>query len=108
MANASTISSMKKIVLLSLVLGCIAPLYAGGRPLLNTELGYRTLKQGMKGNDVTALIVLLNEHGFEVTTKKHHKFNRKVRHSIERFQASKGLPVTGIANQATIYYLKYE
>lgn len=73
------------------------------------ELGSRTLKVGMEGEDVAELIRLLIKHGYIqerlVTSKE--KFTVEVENALKRFQKTNNMNETGIADPPTIVLLRF-
>lgn len=70
-------------------------------------LGSRTLKTGMRGEDVSKLQQLLKNIGYFNTDVTGY-YGNMTRNSVINFQAAHGLTRDGIAGSNTIYKLKYE
>lgn len=76
------------------------------------DLGMRTLKNSIKGTDVTALVNLLTKAGFApdptkiVMTNGKTVFTRDIEIAVKLFQAYNGLSVTGSADEETIKALR--
>lgn len=67
-------------------------------------MGNRTLKQGMRGDDVRELQLALNRHGFKLAVDGH--FGSKTRQAVEAFQRANGLQADGIAGKQTFAALQ--
>lgn len=70
-------------------------------------LGSRTLKTGMRGEDISELQRLLKRIGYFHTDITRY-YGNETRSSVINFQAANGLTKDGIAGPSTIYRLKYE
>jgi len=68
------------------------------------ELGYRTLKEGMQGDDVTLLQNVLKTQGF-FKEKPTGYYGPKTKEAVIALQKAKGLTPDGIAGRLTINYL---
>jgi hypothetical protein len=83
------------------------------------QLGARTLKKGMKGTDVTALVILLIEKKYinweddkflfwnmNPSKDKPLLFDDKVENAVKSFQSDNGLKSDGVCGPTTIKLLK--
>jgi murein L,D-transpeptidase YcbB/YkuD len=70
-------------------------------------LGDRTLKLGMRGNDVLQLRKILIQKQFlvEDTEGENQLFDEKLRDAVVKFQKSVGLTADGIVGSKTVLYL---
>lgn len=90
--------------ILSLLLCFI--LLAGCASAAAQELEYRTLKPGMKGEDVLAMKNRLHELGYIRTAKNNEKYTNEIAAIVKKFQLCNGLERTGILTpqeQALLY-----
>jgi peptidoglycan hydrolase-like protein with peptidoglycan-binding domain len=71
------------------------------------QLGSRTLRAGMSGEDVSELQTLLKRLGYFNTSVTGY-YGNVTKSSVLNFQSAYGLSRDGIAGSKTIYQLKYE
>ena len=75
-------------------------------------LGERTLQVGCIGTDVKVLCLLLGRNDFlavediSVNSSGYYVYTEKVAEAVKEFQKVANLPVTGIADKATITALR--
>ncbi|MHB8172032.1 MAG: peptidoglycan-binding protein [Thermincolia bacterium] len=91
----------KSFSLLLLVILVTINLLAGLTMATAAELGNRSLKEGMRGDDVKQLQITLKARGYfkEVPTGN---YGPKTKEAVMALQKAKGLKANGIAGQATI------
>lgn len=76
------------------------------------SLGERTLQIGCIGTDVKVLAALLQKHGFilasniKTNDSGYVIYDEAIAEGVKKFQRVANLPITGIANQATITALR--
>jgi peptidoglycan hydrolase-like protein with peptidoglycan-binding domain len=68
------------------------------------SLGRRTLKRGMRGDDVRTLQAWLKDLGYSV--KVNGRFDRRTEKAVRKFQADYGVRVMGTVGPATLKALK--
>lgn len=71
------------------------------------DLGEREIKEGMSGNDVTQLAVLLIMYNYLSKQETNYKdYSSSIKQAVMAFQKDAGLPVTGICDRETIKKLE--
>ncbi|MDA8233967.1 MAG: peptidoglycan-binding protein [Clostridia bacterium] len=91
----------KSLSLLLLVTLVTISLLAGLTSAYAAELGSRSLKEGMQGDDVKQLQITLKVRGY-FKEESTGNYGPKTKEAVMSFQKAKGLKADGIAGQATI------
>ena len=89
---------LSALLCLILLIGCL--------PAVAEETEYRTLRPGMKGEDILRMKTRLHELGYIRSAKNHNEYTNEIASIVKRFEVCNGLKKDGIMSpevQALLY-----